>query len=661
MKISLSRNLKYFNLIFLSLIIQSFNPALSKSPSSNNLLATFFEESYFKEKLKSNSLKKNQLNKKISFDNTKLSLNENLDQSRNLEIKSDKQFQEKNVIYAEGNVLVTYKGNILKADILVYDKLNKTLNANGNIKLILENQVFNLDELNYDFKNQKGSFLNVKAAIKTKNLLDNLDLSSNQSKEIPSSLQTITKKKVLYTPDGINNWIFYTKELKVDKNQWTAEKAVFTNDLLETNQVKFELNSLKIIPKENQLKINSSLNFLIFEDKLPIPFWFGNRTLTQSEDGYILDFNDRWTLGLDKVDRDGYFIGRPLKPFNIFNNFVLNLEPQFLIQRSIQGYTKSFVKEDESITSDKVRRDVSFSDYFSLKSELKGEVGEWDLKIDKNLYSLDLDKYSDALRLKFDLSKEIDFLNSKWKKSFFAVYRDRIWNGSIGESEIYFGYGSKLEKVNAWEEDGVQKTEKFAVGIGKFKAEGLNNKNLVSSYKGSIYYSLNQKIPLKVKESVNKYVDKSFNYIFEPVKQGIHLNTKLDALYSLYQDGNHQEYIGFGAGPEFVFGEFKQRYFDYTKISFMPSYKLKSGDSIFKFDQNSDMFTLDLALDQQLYGPILLRSKATLNLDGNSKNYGDFINSSFSINWKKRSYEFGIFYQPHNQSGGINISLYGFE
>ena len=93
----------------------------------------------------------------------------------------------------------------------------------------------------------------------------------------------------------------------------------------------------------------------------------------------------------------------------------------------------------------------------------------------------------------------------------------------------------------------------------------------------------------------------------------------------------------------------------------MPFYKLKSGDSIFKFDQVSDKFTLDLALDQQLYGPILLRSKATLNLDGNSSDYGDFINSMISLNWKKRSYEIGIFYKPHNQSGGITISLFGFE
>ena len=346
MKIPLSRNPKFFNLLFLGLIIQSSNPVLSKTISSKNPLTTSFEKSYFKENLRSNSLISNQFNNQISFENLDLALNKNLDQSRNLEIQSDKQFQEKNVIYAEGNVLVTFKGNILKADILVYDKLNETVNANGNIKLILENQVFNLDELNYDFKNQKGSFLNVKAIIKTKKLLDDLNLSSNQFKEIPSTLQTINKKKVLYTPDGINNWIFYTKELKVDKNQWTAEKAFFTNDLLETNQVKFEINSLRIIPKENQLKLKSSLSYLIFEDKLPIPFWFGNRTLTKTEEGYIFDFNKRWTLGLDKVDRDGYFLGRPLKPFNIFNDFELNLEPQFLIQRSAQGYTKSFVNKD---------------------------------------------------------------------------------------------------------------------------------------------------------------------------------------------------------------------------------------------------------------------------------------------------------------------------
>ena len=661
MKILQYRNFIYFNLLFLSLIFPSSTNALPKTIIMGKFALSDLEKSYSKETLNSHSFLNNQFKNHISEINFNLALNQNSDQSRNLEIKSDKQFQEENVIYAEGNVLVTFKGNILKADKLVYDKLKETVNASGNIKLILENQIFSLEKLNYNFKTQKGSFLNVKGLIQTKNLIDNLDFTTNEFQEIYSNLQKIKKNKVLHTPDGINNWIFFTEELKVDKNQWVAEKANFTNDLLETNQVKFEINSLRIISKDEELKLNSSLSYLIFEDKLPIPFWFGNRTLNKTKDGYILDFTYKWYIGLDKVDKDGYFFGRPLKPLNISKNYELNLEPQFLIQRSLQGYTKSFVNKDDSITSDKVRRDVSFSDYFSLNSELKGKLNGWDLKIDKKLYSFDFDKFLDALRLKVNLSKEIDFLNSKWNKSFYGVYRDRIWNGSIGESEIYFGYGSKLEKLNTWDDNGIKKTESLSLGLGKFEGEGLNNKNLVSSHKASIYYSLSQKFPLIVMESENKFVDRSFNYIFEPVKQGIHLDTKLAALYSLYEDGNHQEYLGFGVGPEFVYGQFKKKYFDYTKISFMPFYRLKNGDSVFKFDQVSDKFTLDMALDQQLYGPILLRSKATLNLDGNSKDYGDFINSMVSLNWKKRSYELGIFYKPHEESGGIKITLHGFE
>ena len=49
------------------------------------------------------------------------------------------------------------------------------------------------------------------------------------------------------------------------------------------------------------------------------------------------------------------------------------------------------------------------------------------------------------------------------------------------------------------------------------------------------------------------------------------------------------------------------------------------------------------------------------NYSSDSKDYGDFINSKISLNWKKRSYEFGIFYQPHNEAGGISFTLFGFE
>ena len=68
-----------------------------------------------------------------------------------------------------------------------------------------------------------------------------------------------------------------------------------------------------------------------------------------------------------------------------------------------------------------------------------------------------------------------------------------------------------------------------------------------------------------------------------------------------------------------------------------------------------------MAFDQQIFGPVILKTDGTLNLTNDSDDYGEFIDSKISLNWKKRSYEFGIFYQPHNQAGGISFKLFGFK
>ena len=176
-----------------------------------------------------------------------------------------------------------------------------------------------------------------------------------------------------------------------------------------------------------------------------------------------------------------------------------------------------------------------------------------------------------------------------------------------------------------------------------------------------MFYSLDQNIPLIIDKPKNKIIDSSYEYIYEPIKKGISLNTRIAGMYSLYDDGKHQEYIGFGLGPELILGNFKTKNFDYTRISILPFYKFINGDSIFKFDQISEKFTLDIGFDQQLFGPIILKSNGILNLDSDSNDYGKFINSKISLNWKKRSYEFGIFYQPHNEAGGISFNLFGFK
>ena len=667
MILDLSKKAIFTFLLFINFIQPSKSADLEKiSRNENNL------------RIKSNSLKisnfeysKNILNSLFRKDLEKTLFEKKLlnqskptlafirEKENEIVIQSDKQSEINDVIYAEGNVSVSFRGKLLKADNLIYDKSNKEISATGNVILIMNDQVFKLSQLRYNFISKKGYLLDVKGSINTNTLMD--DLSSNfsisDSNKIESLLK-LEKKEVLHTPNKVNNWIFSTERITIDGKKWKSNKAIFSNDILQSKQVKLEINSVEAYSSKEQVRFRSSLNYLVLDENVSIPFWIGNRVLYSSGKN---DLESSWRIGYDKLDKDGLFFGRTLKPLNLSDDFIINLEPQFLIQRSFNGKTKSYVKKGDLITGEKVERDTKFADYFGLKSEIKGNVNNWDLEIVNEINSLDTDKFSDAVRFKSVLKKEINFLNAKWDKSFYGVYRDRVWNGSLGETEIYAGYGSKLEKKHTWEVKGINKTEVLSLGLAHLKGEALSSKNLIDSPKANLFYSLDQNIPLSVDKPKSKIIDSSYEYIYEPIKKGLSLNTRLAASYSLYDDGNHQEYIGFGFGPELILGNFKKKTFDYTRISLLPFYKFKNGDSIFKFDQISDKFTLDIGVDQQLVGPIMLKGSGTLNLDSESNDYGELINSKISINWKKRSYEFGIFYQPHNQAGGISFNLFGFR
>ena len=192
-----------------------------------------------------------------------------------LVIQSDKQSEIDEVIYAEGNVSITYKGNLLKADNLTYDKLNKKISAQGNIAFILGDQIFKGSQLEYSFISEKGYLLDVEGSINTNTLVDQLssNFSSSDFNKIESLLE-LKKKNVINTPGKVENWLFFTDKISIDGQRWKSKKAIFSNDLLDSKQVKLAINSLEIISEANKLRFKSSLNYLIFEEKVSIPFLF---------------------------------------------------------------------------------------------------------------------------------------------------------------------------------------------------------------------------------------------------------------------------------------------------------------------------------------------------------------------------------------------------
>ena len=142
----------------------------------------------------------------IYKDESSTLLANSLDNNNELEIQSEIQSEENNILKAKGNVLVLYGGNILKADSLIYDKTQKTVSAKGNISLSIGEQLFKMNRFQYDFNNNKGSLFQVEGLIKTDNLANDLfsDIESSSVK-VSEISQDIAKEKVTYTPKAVKN------------------------------------------------------------------------------------------------------------------------------------------------------------------------------------------------------------------------------------------------------------------------------------------------------------------------------------------------------------------------------------------------------------------------------------------------------------------------
>ena len=108
-------------------------------------------------------------------------------------------------------------------------------------------QIFKSSEIEYSFINEKGYLLDVEGSFNTRTLID--DLSSNFSLADLNTIKSLIefkKKKVLNTPGKIENWLFYSDKINIDGETWKSKRALFSNDLLESKQLKIVINSLQV-------------------------------------------------------------------------------------------------------------------------------------------------------------------------------------------------------------------------------------------------------------------------------------------------------------------------------------------------------------------------------------------------------------------------------
>ena len=386
----------------------------------------------------------------------------------------------------------------------------------------------------------------------------------------------------------------------------------------------------------------------------------------------------RWSFGSDP-DKDGIYFSRDFNSFKIFNDFNLNITPYFLIQRTIKGNTSAFVKDDESIFSNKVKQDIYLLDTLGLDTELSGQVNGWDMNLSSQLDSLNFERLSNASRLLLTFDKSIDLkpdneisknLNREINNQtefdnfidikFYGAYRKTVDKGFSGDSEIYLGKGITLNNRRSWlMNDNVNNFE-LSYDFGEFTSEAKNLKELRTMTRNVVNAKLVNKFVIWEKQNLDKEIDLSYKYSPKVIKQGLSWNTNINSNLFFYSDDSSQKSISLTTGPELILGDFKNKFFDYSKINFGFTTVSKNGQSPFKFDDIDKTQRINFKLDQQIIGPLLLSYEGYINIDNGSSKYGTFSQQVFGLDIRRRAYNIGAFFRTSDDALGIRFNIYNF-
>ena len=481
-------------------------------------------------------------------------------------------------------------------------------------------------------------------------------LSANKYGGVKPSQLNQQGKSQLITGE-ISRWRIQAAQVRFTPEGWTASRMNFTNDPYTPAQSRIDAEDVVATEQENgDILIKSKRNRLIVEERLPISVSRTQRIQKQEE------VVNRWVLGIDNDDRSGFFVGRELKSIELTDNISLDLQPQLLLQRAINGSNKNYVAPGTSIDSSKVTQDNALGDLFGLEAELRGEVLGWNAKAEADISTWNPSNFMNGSRFWGNVNRFIKLpLLGEVETRLFGAYRYRTWNGSLGETDVYSAYGAFAEQKGDWRWGKLSNDYIWRFGLGNYQAESFTSTNLIDTTRANFYGSLNSSYPLWRGQPAALTPEAAYRYSPVAIVPGLTLRTNINTSLAAFGNGKSQNTISLTGGPTLTLGTFSKPFLDYTQLSLAGGGTLKDGDSPFEFDQSVDLATLGIGITQQIAGPLLLNAGLGVNVDPNSPFYGDVINSNIELRWQRRSYDLGFYFNPYEGIGGFRFRLNDFN
>jgi hypothetical protein len=476
----------------------------------------------------------------------------------------------------------------------------------------------------------------------------------------PQQLQSLTTVSNTELVKGsISRWRLQAKRMTFTPGSLRADRAAFTNDPFTPAQA--WLNSEDVVATlqaNGDTVIRARRNRLILDERLPIPVTRQTRIKKKE------DVDNRVVLGQDGKDRDGFFIGYKAPSIRLGNGSgSLELQPQFLLQRAIAGQTDSYPLPGQSAGAPGSEQNTSPGDLFGLVARLQAPLLGFQADANLDISSFNPKNIANATRSWGDLSRplRLPLLGESTLRTF-GAYRFRVWNGSLGEQDVYSAYGVSLEGTGNLRPWGSLTGSYFwRTGVGNYQGNSFDSTNLARLWRANLIASINGSLPLWTGKALAATPDQAYLNSAVPVVPGLTLNANLTTQLAYFGDGSNQNTITLTGGPTWTLGHFQKPWLDFTQFTITGGGTLRQGVSPLSFDRAVDLATLNLALTQQIVGPLLLSGGIGLNVDGNSGFYGEVTNSYVELRWQRRAYDIGIYYSPYEQLGGFRVRLNDFN
>ncbi len=610
-----------------------------------------------------------------------------------VELVSDRQEYdaEREVVYAEGKVIMRFANGVLLADRLWINLPDQFAVAEGNVVLDRGEQTLRGERFEYYFVQDSGVIFEANGEIYQpttgqdfsptlptsvdNNLIPNQTLNERLALEQP--LQRITGAQGISYSFGvsfgegntqnsgqgsggqINRLRFEAERMEFDADGWQATDARLTNDPFSPPEVEVRAETAtyrNIAPLVDELKLTNSRVVLDQANSFP------------TQDRLIFDRRDRQPgvigFGYDDRDRGGFFAERG---FNVIDTDTVSWQvtPQYYLQKGIspEGLTVDD-RNTDLFEEDKDDIDAISPPTFGFVNEFNANLSPQTTFFSRtSLTSLEFSDIEDRLRTKTFVQYRFGEPVAPYDVRLEYNYRDRLFNGSLGFQTVRSSVGVLLVSpqipiettgINLSYQGSFQTVNADTDRLSLLGTDSEDRRVSLTRFQGAA--SLNKPFLLWFGKPLPPTPEEGLKYTSTPVLPYLVLSTGVTGVTSLYGNGDSQPSLSGSIGLSGQIGNFSQPFLDYTGFNITFSQALRGDPSPFLFDRFADLKTLNWGITQQLYGPLRVGVQSAYNIDTDEE-----INTDLFVEYSRRTYSILLRYNTVLKVGSISLRISDFN